>query len=469
MKKNIPERLGTFLFFTVLSGVFLTCLLGRIDPDYFWRLKHGEMIVKDGLFPMKETFSFTAPGARMAVNAWLSEVIFYEIHSSFGYLGQALIQCALLTLIHWLLYLFLTRNILIPPFGSAALTGLCAVLFFNVAAPRVQIFTFLFFTLSLFAVVEWEKGNEKAPYWIALLIFPWVNLHSGFMIALVLLALIALGKIVEDRRLTLRAMSPLALGLLLSLINPEGYQVFAFPISSLTNTTILNTIQEVRPLDILDPSRFYPYLSVLFLLMIAGVRKISSRRFPWVLLCFMLIYQSMTFLRMTPFFAIVGVLCAGFSLKNSEDPRKLRILFIGIALFSGAMTARYCRLYLKNVYPWDESHIHHGFPLESVQLIRKKYPGKNIFNDFNWGGYLIYHLPENRVAVDSRTMPYLDFMKNGYWPATLAFPQTSWILDQIQADLVLCPAKSYLAGYMSRQANWERVVNNATESLFVRK
>ncbi|OGR83708.1 MAG: hypothetical protein A2901_07235 [Elusimicrobia bacterium RIFCSPLOWO2_01_FULL_54_10] len=466
---RIIKLAGPVLFFALLAGLFLSLLLEGGDPDYYWRLKHGEMLVKEHLFPMKETFSFTANGTRMQVNAWLTEILFYLIHRSFGYLGQALFHCFLLTATHLLLYLFLTRRILLPTFGSAALTGLCALIFFNVAAPRAQNISFLFFLLSLFAVAEWEKGNEKAPYWIALGIFPWVNFHSGFMIAFVLLALIGVGKIIHDRRLSVSAFCPLLAGILFSLINPEGYQVYAFPAISMVNPTILNLINEMKPLNILDPMRFYPYLAMLILIMLYGVKSFASRRFPWALLCFALIYQSMTVLRMAPFFAIVSAICIGFSLKSSGDDKSLRIIFIVLSLFVGGMALRHVHPRMLNIYPWNEKSIHRKYPEESVRLIREKYPGKNIFNDFGWGGYLIYHLPENRIAIDSRTLPYLEFMEYGYNSVIWATPRAAWVLDEIKADLVLYPTPSLLVRYLDGHKDWERVLQTPTESLFVRK
>src|SRR5262249_46510701 len=48
-------------------------------------------------------------------------------------------------------------------------------------------------------------------------------------------------------------------------------------------------------------------------------------------------------------------------------------------------------------------HVASRFPVEAAEFVAQKgYPGP-LFNDFNWGGYLIWALPELPVAIDGRT------------------------------------------------------------------
>ena len=43
------------------------------------------------------------------------------------------------------------------------------------------------------------------------------------------------------------------------------------------------------------------------------------------------------------------------------------------------------------------------FPVDAAKFVAEKdYPGP-LYNDFNWGGYLIWALPQHPVAIDGRT------------------------------------------------------------------
>ena len=469
-KKSFPDYWITTAFFSLLAGILFLILLERVDPDYFWRLKHGELMVREGIFPMRDMFSFTVAGERTIVNAWVGEILIYAVHNGFGYLGQALFHAILLTTAHFMLYVFLTRKVTLSRTGSLVLTALCALNFYVITGPRVQNFSFIFFMATLFLVHKWENGDEKAPYQIALLIALWVNLHSGFVIALVVLLLIALGKMIEDRRFSFKAFAPFFAGLAASCVNPEGYNSFYLPVYSFIEPLNQELVQEMKPLEILQPSQFIPYFTVLALLMAFGLGAVRRRRFPWWLLCLALAYQSMQTLRMIPFFALVGVIVAGFALKDAEKIKPPRWIYASLFLVFLGMTSHYTYLCAQNVFPWNESRIHEVYPHDSVRVIKQKYPGKNVFSTFNWGGYLLYHLyPDNLIAIDSRTMPYLDFLRLVYVPVMNASPQSPWLLDQIKADLVLVPPDSRIFQDLSKGDGWETALKTPTEGLLLRK
>ncbi len=50
-----------------------------IEPDTFWHIKAGELIVKDLSIPSTDPFTFTLEGEPWADTEWLSQVIFYGI------------------------------------------------------------------------------------------------------------------------------------------------------------------------------------------------------------------------------------------------------------------------------------------------------------------------------------------------------------------------------------------------------
>jgi hypothetical protein len=75
----------------IIACVFLlgAAFVGTTDPDYFWHLRTGDIIVQDLSVPTTDPFSFTKEGSHWVAHEWLSEVVIYGAVSAGGY-GLAL-------------------------------------------------------------------------------------------------------------------------------------------------------------------------------------------------------------------------------------------------------------------------------------------------------------------------------------------------------------------------------------------
>jgi tetratricopeptide (TPR) repeat protein len=55
------------------------------------------------------------------------------------------------------------------------------------------------------------------------------------------------------------------------------------------------------------------------------------------------------------------------------------------------------------------------YPSSAVTFIQSNKPSGNMFNPYNWGGYLIWHLyPEYKVFIDGRTLNETAFLHGGF-------------------------------------------------------
>ena len=114
------------------------------------------------------------------------------------------------------------------------------------------------------------------------------------------------------------------------------------------------------------------------------------------------------------------------------------------------------------------------YPVGAVQFIKEhSYPGP-LFNDFDWGGYLIWNLPDYPVAVDGRT--------NFYGEKLLKQSMASWSADAsweqdpalARARLIIAPKKREDKEFpltellRSRTTDWRLVYEDHTALVFVR-
>src|SRR5271163_4158038 len=101
---NIPASKRTF------SGILLFGLLAMtarnaVDPDLWWHLRTGQMIVDTGHVPHSDPFSFTRAGHAWVAHEWLSEVVFYELWKRGGAPALIVFSAIITTAGFMLLYL----------------------------------------------------------------------------------------------------------------------------------------------------------------------------------------------------------------------------------------------------------------------------------------------------------------------------------------------------------------------------
>lgn len=126
-------------------------------------------------------------------------------------------------------------------------------------------------------------------------------------------------------------------------------------------------------------------------------------------------------------------------------PEKLRAAAIAAALtavfaFFGYKVAGYdfAKAFSSNVY-------NAGLPVEAVGFLKKNHIGGRIFNEYGWGGFLIWNLyPDNKVFIDSRGLNHSSI--RDYNSIALAeggsgegLQKWEKLLQSYEADFILIP------------------------------
>ena len=66
------------------------------DPDYFWHLRTGQLILDARALPSHDPFSFTRPDAPWVLHEWVFEVVLYSVYSIGGPFGVRLLVAMLM-------------------------------------------------------------------------------------------------------------------------------------------------------------------------------------------------------------------------------------------------------------------------------------------------------------------------------------------------------------------------------------
>ncbi len=107
------------------------------------------------------------------------------------------------------------------------------------------------------------------------------------------------------------------------------------------------------------------------------------------------------------------------------------------------------------------------FPVEAAKVVRERgYPGP-LFNDFDWGGYLIWSLPEHPVIVDGRTNLHGDERLTRLGAAWAGVPGWQDDPDLAAAGVILANAATPLATLLETDPRFERVYADDMAKVFV--
>lgn len=253
MATGLGSRLGSRHRGLILAfaGVAVTALLGSLSwaklstNDVWIHLKTGELALESFSVPQKDPYSFTAADHDYLAHEWLSGVVFYVLYRAFGIGGLIFTKFAVPFLTTCALSLVCLRHrdrlsVFLPVFGLMSYTAAARFL------ERPHIFSFLFLSIYLFLFFQYRDGGRKRGWLLAILPFQvlWANMHGGFVLGVLLLAVFAAGEAAAAMRATYFGRGPRAvvargdlallaglpfLALAVSLINPYGFRLLEFP------------------------------------------------------------------------------------------------------------------------------------------------------------------------------------------------------------------------------------------------
>jgi hypothetical protein len=113
--------------------------------------------------------------------------------------------------------------------------------------------------------------------------------------------------------------------------------------------------------------------------------------------------------------------------------------------------------------------INETLPVRAAAFVRENPPSGNLFNAYNWGGYLLYALPEYPVFVDGRTDLYGDAILREYLNAARGGDGWRETLERYEITWVMVETGSGLVARLRDEARWEIVYQDEQASVIVRE
>jgi hypothetical protein len=409
-----------------LVAVGVTALRPIDDPDFWWLLSGGRYMLETRSLASTDPFSATALGAAWLNHAWGFELLIYAIYAFAGLAGVVFLQGVAAAATFGVLYGLLRRDGLAGGWAMA-LVSLGALATYGFWAPRPQLVTYLLLAVFVMIVGDFQAGRGNRLGWLPVLTALWANLHAGFPAGPGFVALSAVGELIgwalgdeTGRAGGLRRARVLggwfAACVAASLLNPFHYHALLFPFQVMGER-----LSQAWIVEWLSPPFGHPQVLVLEILL--GLMLLlalgTARPVPWrdIVVLLPLVHLALQGTRNTPLLIIVAtpilgraaVSCARLHWGQLARPARQGLVLATLGLVLSA-----CSLVAGSREPlgiWNAFRPAVGvadtFPAGAVDFLRQEGRRGTLWNEYVWGGYLIWHLyPELRVSIDGRAAVY---------------------------------------------------------------
>ena len=116
-----------------------------------------------------------------------------------------------------------------------------------------------------------------------------------------------------------------------------------------------------------------------------------------------------------------------------------------------------------------QREIARGLPADAVEWMDANDPGDRIFNRYEWGGYIGQHRPQEPIFMDGRADVYGDDLLHMYVSVIGVQGDPQQVFDRYEIDHVVIPPDWELAGWLDGSSAWERVYEDDTAVIWVRR
>jgi hypothetical protein len=478
------RRLFTALFFLAL--VTLTTR-NVTDPDFGWHLRTGEYIATTRAIPHTDFFSHTATGQPWITHEWLVQVAMYWLDLLGGLGALTLFFAVIATLTFVLVYLRCPGK----PYLAAFVVLLAAVTAAPFWGARPHTLSLLFVSVFLFLLDDYQRaGANRKLLWLLPVMLVWANSHGSFALGPALIGVYLAGDVAEkilrwhstprQWRDPVQLAGILLACLALIVVNPNGARLYTYPLETLTSHSIQTYIQEWQSPDFTSIAA-QPFL--VMLIATFGALGLARQRVGLaqiVLLIGFAIFGLRAARQISIWVLIAAPMLAAatnhliasrrWTLNPVSSPptRTLQSINWGLlGVFAFAAMVRIAGVIIDQPNA-ERAH----FPIEAVNFIEQNKLTGPIFNQYNWGGYLIWRLyPRERVFIDGRSDVYgliEDSVVKAYLTTYTGAADWREPLDRYHVRMVLIEPDAPVVAQLSRDPAWKKLYEDRQAIIYFR-
>lgn len=471
---SFPVFLGAIL----AGGACVAAHFRFVDPDTWWHIRIGEMILYAHHFPTSDPYSFTAPGAPWIAYEWFGEVII-ALAARFGYSGLAVLQfiwASSLTVLTFYFSFLRSKNV-----KAAFLATVFALVMFGAFFTlRPQVLGYIFMLIMLVGLERYRQGLSRSLWWLPALFLIWVNTHGTFFLGLGVfgiywltgLATFNYGGIYAEKWTSEQRLHMLKVALVSVLVlpfTPYGTRLATYPFQmAFMQPLNVQSIIEWQPLSFALPFGKIMMVALLLLVLAQVLFRLNHSLTSFVLLMAgaFAAYAHIRFLLFFLLFLTPKIAeLLGRWIPEYEPAKDKPVLNLIITLCVLGGIVHYVSDPSRLAKPFLDT-----YPVKAVDYLRDHPSSAPMLNEYGWGGYLIHELyPQQKVFIDGRA----DFYEyagvfSDYLDITRIEPDAFRLLDRYNIGACLLPQKSTLATVLGQIPGWKLAYADDIAVVYVR-
>lgn len=481
--RSVPLR--TISRNLTFSALFLTVAIlslrqiHLVTADLGRHITNGKELLENSAVLNTNFYSYTYPEEPFVNHHWGSGLLFYGIHQWLGFEGLSFFHMTL-TVTAFALIFLVSKNL--TSTTDAALASLVVLpLLISRSEIRPELFSFVMTAGFYYILASW-RTNRLSRNWLALLpllMIVWVNLHIYFFMGPLLIALFGLDT--KDKQAFRDLATVFSLTLVAMFVSPMSLEIALYPLRIFENYGYMIAENQSVPFfwqrDMVISGYGSFHGTTLALGISIGLLALMKTPFSraFVAIAFLTWALALSAIRNFALFglcAIPALAMVGYIMDATRLRFAWRILLISVA-FCG-LYYDFSRLAPTLKYTWGPgltSRVN-----SSAEFFKRENLQGPIFNNYDIGGYLIYHLfPNTRVFVDNRPEAYpSDFFEKKYVPMQEDDKVWEELLVQYQFNTIYfylrdnTPAGQKFLVSRVRDPNWVPVYVDQDGIIFVR-
>jgi len=470
---------NTVVFVLSLVAVIFAINFGRqLSGDAYWNLRAGQWILQHRAFPFHDPFSFTA-NRIWIMSEWGFQVLAWLI-------SRISLNVLVLTAFAFVAGAILVAYRASLERASAPAAFLVAALAAGVAADmvdvRAQVTGLLAFSILVWSVERSARAGRGLSTWLPLLFLVWANFHSSFTAGLALLFLEFAGSLYaaiknpDTRRFAvpLRNLAVTAGCAIAALANPNGARVYEFPLRTIGHGGMTSMIVEWTSPSFRSLSGAFLGLTILAIMWGIAQRRTPLRPAEVARIGVFLI-GALLARRLGPFFAlacapILAVMISSHIEDFLSSRRRSALVYVLLAVvIIGGVLFRAKDIGGRSAFDYVTTS--EVFPSEACDFILRENPPGPMFNELNYGSYLIWRLwPKYKVFVDNRNDIYFGGAFDDFARAAIAGGDSSWrsVFDKYGINLVVLAPNSLLSDALTETRDWKLAYRDDKAVVFER-